>query len=184
MTLLKMKMTSVTAAAALCCSFGAIAQDDSSKSMSADKNFVMMADEGNTAEISASQLALKKSKNPDVKAYAQQMITDHMKLRSDMAPFAQQMAVTTPQPLSSTHMVEDKQLGALSGKKFDMAYIRDMDQDHHKTLGMFNNEIATTSNADLKAAVQQGVPVIQQHTDMADQLAGKMNIPVASTPGN
>ena len=184
MKLNTIKFTSLAATAALCCSFGAVAQDDPSKSMAADKSFVMMADEGNTAEITASQLALKKSKNPDVKAYAQQMITDHMKLRSDMAPFAQQMSVTTPQPLNPTHKAQDQQLAALSGAKFDMAYIRNMDQDHHKTLGMFTNEIATTSNTDLKAAVQQAQPVISQHTDMADQMAQKMNIPVASTPGN
>ena len=184
MTLNKLKLTSLAATAALCCSFGAVAQDDPMKSMASDKTFVMMADEGNTAEITASQIALKKSKNPDVRAYAQQMITDHMKLRSDMAPFAQKFSVMTPQPLNPTHKAEDQQLGALSGAKFDMAYIRNMDQDHHKTLGMFNNEIATTSNMDLKAAVQQGQPVISQHTDMADQLAAKMNIPVASTPGN
>ena len=184
MTSNKLRFTSLAAVAALCCSFGAVAQDDPMKSMASDKAFVMMADEGNTAEITASKIALRKSKNPDVKAYAQKMIDDHMKLRSDMAPFAQKFGVTTPQPLNPTHMAEDKQLGALSGSKFDMAYIRNMDQDHHKTLGMFNNEIATTSNMDLKAVVQQGQPVIEQHTEMADQLAGKMNIPVASTPGS
>ena len=180
----KLKLTAIAAAAALCCSFAAVAQDDPIKSMATDKGFVMMADEGNTAEITASQLALRKSKNPDVKAYAQQMITDHMKLRADMKPFADKFSVTTPQPLNTTHRVQDKQLAALSGSAFDKAYIRNMDQDHHKTLGMFNNEIATTSNTDLKAAVQAGVPVIQGHTDMADQLATKMNIPVVATPGN
>ncbi len=184
MTTLKMKLTTLSAAAALCCSFAAVAQDDPMKSMAADKAFVMMADEGNTAEITASQLALKKSKNADVKAYAQQMITDHMKLRDDMKPFADKFAVSTPQPLNTTHRVQDKQLAALSGAAFDKAYIRNMDQDHHKTVGMFNNEVATTSNMDLKTAVQGAIPVIQGHTDMADQMATKMNIPVVATPGN
>lgn len=184
MMLNKTKMTSLAAAAALCFSFGAVAQDDPSKSMASDKTFVMMADEGNSAEIAQSQIALKKSKNPDVKAYAHQMITDHEKLRSDMAPFAQKLSVTTPQPLNETHKVDAQRLSQLSGKKFDMEYVKNMDADHHKTLGLFNNEIATTSNPDLKSAVQSAQTVIQQHTDMADQLAQKMNIPVATTPGS
>ena len=155
---------------------------DPSSSMAADKTFVMMADEGNSAEISASQIALKKSKNPDVIAYAKQMITDHQKLRSDMAPFAQTLGVMTPQPLNPTHKVEDQRLSQLSGEKFDKEYIKDMDVDHHKSLGLFNNELATTANTDMKATVQQGQTVVAMHTDMADQLAGKMGVPTVPTP--
>lgn len=183
MTSLKIRIAATAGIVALCCAASLSAQDAGS-SASADKTFLMNADEGNSAEIAASQMALKKSKNPDVKAYAQQMITDHQKLRSDMSSFDQQMGVTVPQPLSATHKAEAQHLAALSGKSFDAEYVKTMDQDHHKTLGMFQNEVATTSNQDLKAAVQQGTPVIQQHTDMADQLAGKMNIPTASTPAN
>jgi putative membrane protein len=158
------------------------AQDPSS-SMAADKSFVMMADEGNSAEIAASQMALKKSKNPEIKTYAQQMIDDHTKLRSDMAPFASQMSVTTPQPLNDTHKVEAKRLASMSGKQFDMEYVKLMNQDHHKTLTLFQNEESTTSNQDLKTAVQQGEQVLKQHTDMADQMAQKMNMPPMAMPG-
>ncbi len=181
MNSLKIRIAAISGILALC-STTCLPAQDSGSSASADKTFLMNADEGNSAEIAASQMALKKSKNPEVKAYAQQMITDHQKLRSDMSTFTQQMGVTTPQPLNPTHKAEAQRLSALSGKSFDAEYVKAMDQDHHKTLGMFQNETATTSNQDLKAAVQQGTPVIQQHTDMADQLAGKMNIPTASTP--
>ena len=165
------------------CSLGSLAAQDAGSSAAGDKTFLMMADEGNSTEIAASEMALKKSKNPDVKTYAQQMITDHQKLRSDMASLTQQMGVMTPQPLNETHKAEAKRLAALSGKSFDMEYIKAMDQDHHKTLEMFKNEAATTSNSDLKTAVSQGQPVIQQHTDMADQMAQKMNVPTGLGTG-
>ena len=181
MTFLKTRIAATLGIVTLCPAIGLPAQDTGS-SASGDKTFLMNADEGNSAEIAASQMALRKSKNPDVRVYAQQMITDHQKLRSDMSTFTQQMGVTIPQPLNATHKAEAQRLSALSGKSFDAEYVKTMDQDHHKTLGMFQNEVATTSNQDLKAAVQQGTSVIQQHTEAADQLAGKMNIPVASTP--
>ena len=177
------RMTALASVALLAFAPVLVAQDnDPSKSMAADKNFVMLADEGNTAEITASQIALKKSKNPEVIAYAKQMITDHMKLRSDMAPYATQFGVMTPQPLNPTHKAEDQRLSQLSGEKFDKEYIKNMDVDHHKTLGMFNNELATTSNADFKSTVQTGQTVVAGHTDMADQLAGKMGVPTVPTP--
>ena len=177
-----MKLKALATAAALCCTLGLAAQDAGS-SASADKLFLKQADEGNSAEIAASKMALKKSKNPDVKAYAQKMIDDHMTLRQNMASFDQAMGVMTPQPLNPTHREVAKRLAALSGKSFDKAYIEAMDQDHHKTEGMFQNEIATTQNADLKAAVQQGVTVIHSHTEMADQLASQMGLPAVATPG-
>ena len=163
----------------LCCTSTSLVAQSSGSSMDSDKKFVMMADEGNSAEIAASQMALKKAKSPDVKSYAQQMITDHEKLRSDMAPLAQQMNVKTPQPLNSTHKVEAQRLASMSGNSFDKEYLKAMDADHHKTLAMFKNEEATTTNPDVKTAVSQGITVIQQHTDMADQLSQKMGVPTA-----
>ena len=163
----------VSGALAVCGCTTLLAQDMGS-SANSDKIFLMKADEGNSAEIAASQMALKKSKNPDVKTYAQQMITDHEKLRSDMAPFAQKMMVRSPQPLNPSHKVEAQRLAALSGNKFDAEYMKVMSQDHHKALDLFKNEESTTKNPDLKSAVQQGESVVQQHTDMADQMMQKM----------
>jgi putative membrane protein len=96
-----------------------------------------------------------------------------------MASLAQQMNVKTPQPLNSTHKVEAQRLASMSGTSFDREYLKAMDADHHKTLAMFKNEEATTTNPDLKTAVSQGLAVIQQHTDMADQLSQKMGVPTA-----
>ena len=172
------KLIALSAAATLCFTFAIThAQDPTA---SADKTFLTEADEGNTAEIAASKMALKKSQNPDVRAFAQQMITDHMKLRADTAPFDQKMGVMTPQPLNPEHQAAAQQLSSLSGAEFDKAYIQTMDQDHHKTLAKFQNEIATTQNATLKTTVQKGADVVQQHTAMADRLAQQMNIPTAA----
>jgi putative membrane protein len=159
--------------------FTALLAQNAGTSTNADKTFLTEADEGNTAEISASQMALKKSKNADIRAFAQLMITDHEKLRSDMAQLAQSLAVTTPQPLNETHKAEAKRLASLSGQDFEKEYIKAMDQDHHKMLGMFKNEAATTTNADLKAAVLNGETSIQHHTDMADQMSRKMGVPIS-----
>jgi putative membrane protein len=148
-------------------------------STNADKTFLTEADEGNSAEIAASQTALKKSKNADVKAFAQQMIADHQKLRSDMVPLTQSSGVTTPQPLNATHQIAAKRLASLSGQDFDKEYIKAMDQDHHKMLGMFKSEATTTTNKDLKAAVLKGEKSIQHHTEMADQISQKMGLPTA-----
>ena len=173
----KMRIAVVGLTAALSLSPVILAQDAAPDS---DKTFVMQADEGNSAEIAASQMALKKSRNPEIKSYAQQMITDHNKLRADMTPIATQLGVTAPQPLNEEHKAEAKRLASLSGKDFDMEFVKAMDMDHHKTLTMFKSKADSTQNADLKTALTGAIPVVQQHAEMADQMAQKMNIPVAS----
>ena len=56
--------------------------DSSNSSNANDKQFVTMAALSNHAEISAAQLALTKSTDATVQAFAQKMITDHTKAQT------------------------------------------------------------------------------------------------------
>ncbi len=175
---------------AVCCSGAAFGQNCAGGSMAhggsgsaaQDKMFLAKATEGSMAEIQMSQLALKKTKNDDVKAIAQKMVDDHTKLMSDMKPFADQMGVTPPAKLNAKHQQEAMRLKAMSGDKFDKEYLTAMVGDHHKDLGEFQAEEKSTGNAELKSTVSQATQVIQQHTEMIDQSAQKMGITVPPMP--
>ena len=139
-----------------------------------DKQFLMMASQGDLTEITLSKLALTKTSNPQVKAYAQGMITDHDKLETNMKPFADQMGVPPAAELSAEHQQLLDQLQGLSGADFDKQYMSDMDTSHHATLDAFKSELSTTTNAPLKATVAKGEKVVAQHTMMADRLSKKL----------
>jgi putative membrane protein len=147
-----------------------------------DKMFLMKAAAGSMAEIQASQLALKKSKNADVKAFAQKMIDDHTMLLANQKPFADQMGVQPPTKLMKPDMDEMARLKSMSGDKFDTEYITAMVGDHHKDLGEFMTERDTTANADLKTVVAQGTDVVKQHTMMIDQMAQAKGITTPPMP--
>lgn len=164
--------------AAMCLSGGAFAQQSGSFSPQ-DKMFLKNSAEGSMTEIALSKLALQKSSNSEVKDFAQKMIDDHTKLISDMKPFAEQAGVTPPTKLKPEHKMVEKKLSALSGDAFDKQYIAAMVKDHHKDLAEFKAEESSTQNADLKSTVSQGEQVVQQHTDMIDQIAQKNGV---STP--
>jgi putative membrane protein len=61
----------------------AFAQD----TKSADKSFIKDASEGSLAEINFAKLALEKSKDPNVRKFAEKMIHDHEMLIEQMKPF-------------------------------------------------------------------------------------------------
>ena len=148
-----------------------------------DKKFVYMAEQGSMDEIAAAKIALKKSKNDDVRQFAQKMIDDHTKLIADMKPFADQMMVKPVTMMSPTDKAESQRLASMSGSKFDMEYVKAMVADHHKDLADFKTEADTTTNPDLKATVTNGEMVIKEHTDMIDSIAQKMNIPTPPAAG-
>ena len=179
--------TMILAAAAVSCTGAAFAQMGTSPAATGDtsaqdKLFLMKSAEGSMAEIALSKMALKKSKNDEVKTYAQKMIDDHTTLLASMKPFADQMGVQPPAQLNKVHQIDEKRLSAMSGDAFDKEYVKDMVADHHKDLGEFMAEAGTTSNADLKAAVTQGAQVVKDHTMMIDAIAQKDGIATPPMP--
>lgn len=145
-----------------------------------DKQFIMTASQGDYTEMTFSKLAEQKGKNPQVKAYAQKMITDHTKLEAEMKPFAEKMGVTPVTALDATHQQQYDQMSSLSGTDFDKAYMSEMDTDHHAALDAFKTEESSTTNPSLKATVRKGERVVAQHTEMADKMSKKMG---GASPG-
>lgn len=138
-----------------------------------DKAFISESAQDGLKEIQLSQLALQKSNNDQVKTFAQRMVTDHTQLNNDMLPFAQQAGITPPTQLKPKDQAEYDQLSKLSGDTFDKKYIQAMVKDHHKDLKEFRAEEASATDPTLKTTVQNGEKVIQEHTQMADKMAGK-----------
>jgi putative membrane protein len=149
-----------------------------------DKAFLGRASQGDYNEIKLSQLAVDKSQNPQVKAFAQKMVTDHTNLEQQMAPFAQKWGVTPASSLDPQHQAMYDKLNGLSGKDFDKQYIEDMDQDHHTTLTDFQTEEQTTKDQQFKTQVKSGEKVIAEHTKMADHLDRKRGMTPGGTDTN
>lgn len=145
-----------------------------------DKSFMETASQGNVAEVEMAKLALKKSQNPDVRAFAERMIKDHQTLGEKMAPFMAQAGLKPSVSMNTMHQHIYNKLNGLSGAEFDKQYAEAMDKDHHEDLKDFRKEINDTQNAQLKPVVIEGEKVIEQHTQMADDLARKFGVPVAS----
>jgi putative membrane protein len=137
---------------------------------SADKTFIKDSSEGSLAEINYAKLALQKSQDPNVRKFAQQMITDHEKLINSMKPFAAKYNVKLSGAPIMDH-AKYTELKMKSGTSFDRAYVEAMVKDHNDDLQKFINEENSTADPDLKATVAKGESVVKQHTEMIDNIA-------------
>jgi putative membrane protein len=149
------------------CMCGTMAAQDTK---SADKTFIKDASEGSLAEVNFAKLALEKSQDPNVRKFAQKMITDHEKLIADMKPFAAKYHVT-PSGTPIMDHAKYQELKLKSGTDFDRAYVEAMVKDHHDDLKKFMDEENSTADPDLKATVAKGEKVVMEHTMMIDNIA-------------
>jgi len=145
-----------------------------------DKMFLMRASESNLAEIQQSELAVNKSSNPKVRAFAQKMISDHEMLEDNLKIFFEQDSVTPAATLNADHQAEYAKLKGLKGADFDNEYIRSMDMDHHMALAAFDTVIQNTEDSELKRVAVSGRKVVEEHTKMVDKMLAKIGQPIGS----
>jgi putative membrane protein len=148
----------------------------------ADKIFLRQAAEGGLAEVKLSQLAVDKAGSDDVKAFAQKMIDDHIKLNANLAGIADSMGVKLSQSLDKEHQADYDKLSTLSGSDFDTQYLTLMVKAHHKDLHMFRIEAADAADPTLRDAVISAEKTIHDHTVMVDKLARDKGVPIPARP--
>lgn len=136
-----------------------------------DALFMQRAARGSSAEIELSKAALKKSTNPKVVQYAQNMITDHEKAGIELKTLAEGMNVSLPTGLDESHAQQVNELQKLSGEDFDATYIELMKKDHDAMMGLFEN---AANDADLDPQVRNFanklLPILATHQTRAHAL--------------
>jgi putative membrane protein len=141
---------------------------------SAEQQFVTKASQSDRAEVELANLALQKSNNPDVKQFAQRMVDDHSKNQQQVDSLASQLSITAPGSIPAEAQHEKDRLSNMSGDQFDRAYARMMVQDHRKDVNEFKQEQQSAQNSQLRQYVDQTLPVLEQHLQMAEQLQSKV----------
>jgi putative membrane protein len=125
----------------------------------------------NMAEIEAGRMAQGKTKNEQVKNFAQQMIDDHTKALDDVKQLAHTKGVSLPTELDMTHKRMTERMAAQSGDAFDRAYLeRAGVYDHKKTHDMLRKAQTRAKDPDVKALVARTLPVVDQHMTAVEQL--------------
>ena len=130
-------------------------------------------------DIQAAQLALKKSKNKEVRAFADDMVRDHKAVNDKALALVKKLKVTpedndTSKALSKQAADKRNELSKLSGNAFEKAYIEN-EVAYHKTV---NDALQTTlipsaSNQELKELLSTGLKIFQGHQQHAEHVAAE-----------
>ena len=134
----------------------------------------------NQVDVDAGKLAKSKAQSPEVKEFAQRMITDHSGVNKAATELVQKLHVT-PEPNATSASLKlggDENLAnlkTLSGTAFDKAYIDHEVAYHEAVLSALDKTlIPSAQNAELKALLVKVRPAFVAHLDMAKELQAKL----------
>lgn len=155
-----MRMIPIAIAAAMMIPSAAFAQATTAP------EFVKEAGASDMFEIESSRL-VSSSRDPKVKQFAQQMITDHTKSTRMVKEAAAKDSVVVPPPMLNP-MQQDMiaQLKAVNGTARDQLYMQQQMQAHQMALQLHQTYASSGDKEHLRAAAAGIAPVVKGHLDM------------------
>ncbi|AOK38197.1 DUF4142 domain-containing protein [Burkholderia cenocepacia] len=135
-----------------------------------DAEFVDKAGMIGKVERQAGQLALDRSSNADVKAFARRMVDDHARIADELRHIGAQKGVPV-----QTRMLVDPEVTALrakDGRAFDAAYVALAGpRAHEAAVRLYETEAKEGRDPQLRAFAARTLPTLNAHLSAARQLA-------------
>lgn len=149
-----------------------------------DRRFVTKAAELNTEEVRLSELAAQQATNPEVRAFAQQLVTEHTQATTELSGIASRKGLDAMTRDDYDQRAVTK-LGKKSGNDFDKAYLEKMVDAHEDAVDLFQKASRDVKDSDLQSFASKMLPKLQEHQQHARSLEQSLgNGSGSSSSGN
>lgn len=131
-------------------------------------------------DIDYAKIALAKTKNPEVRHFAELMIRDHTAVNDGASALLAKLKVQPEdnafsQALIAGATAKKAELNALNGAAFDHAYAANELAYHHTVNQIVGDTwIPTVQNPDLKAFLSQALVTFRTHEEHANHMVGEL----------
>jgi putative membrane protein len=147
----------------------------SSPSNNSDQDFVTKAAQGNSAEVALGKIVATKSKDPNVKQFAQMMVKDHTTALNELQELAQTKNLNFNDDLPDDAKALQTKLSSDTGKQLDKDYMDGIVEDHQKDVQEFTDQLQKAKDPDVKQWASKTLPTLQKHLEKAQQIDAKLN---------
>jgi putative membrane protein len=124
--------------------------------------------------------ALKKAHNKAVRAFAEEMIRDHLAVNNKVLALCDKLKVTpegndTSKTMYREASLKREELRGLSGTAFDKAYAENEVAYHEAVNGALESTlIPAAQNAQLKSLLETGLKLFKEHQKHAEKLVDEL----------
>jgi putative membrane protein len=138
-----------------------------SKLSHGDRAFFEKAAKSGHKEVAVSQGVIDRLMNPQVKQFAQMMLTDHGSANAELATLATAKGVMLDPKDSKEMKIEEK--WSKKTKGVDEDYMEEMVSDHKDAVDLFE-KAAKSDDPDIAAFARKTLPTLQAHLSQAKDL--------------
>lgn len=138
-----------------------------------DKSYLQDQAQGTAYELAIAHLADATSVRPDIRGYAQIVITDHDELDRRMAELAQGRGVTLPESMKASQALNLKRLQGMKGREFDQAYIQETSRINEDDEKQDAKEAAQTQDAAMQTFAKKLQETDGKHAKLGKSLDGQ-----------
>jgi len=135
----------------------------------ADVNFMKDAHSANLFEISASNQAISKSDDQQIKSLAQQLVNDHRQNDDKLTNLAARKGVGSLGSISQDKADQLAQLDKLNGADFNKEYLRQQRSAHQQTINEFQGAVNSVQDSDVRNYASNTLPALQEHLKMINE---------------
>jgi putative membrane protein len=139
----------------------------------ADVKFIKEEAAAGRSVVKLAELAVQKAANPDVKALAQTLVTDHTGANSELSALAIKKGVDISAVIDPDTAKTFQDLEKVSGSEFDKAFLNAAVKGHQTCVENFQSASKEAQDGDLKMWVNKMTPVLQGHLALAEKLQSK-----------
>ena len=131
-------------------------------------------------DIAAAKQALAKTKNAEVRGFAEVMLRDHQAVEGQALALVKKLGVTPTDNATSIALAKQARqaharMEKLSGAEFDRAYMQNEAAYHRTVNGALRDTlIPSADNGELKSLLQTGAALFGEHQAHAEALAAKL----------
>lgn len=146
-----------------------------------DAQIAHIAVTANQLDVAAAREALDRSRNTEVRRFAETMIRDHEGVIAKAAALAKRLGVTpednpTSRELAANAAAKRESLASLDGPAFDQAYMENEVAYHDAVIGAVRDTlIPETRNGDLKSLLEAVLPALEAHRDHARRVLADLS---------
>jgi putative membrane protein len=143
------------------------------KYTSSEENYLKQSAQGSVLELDTAELALQKTRNPQVQQYAQRLISDHAQYNIRLMRLGRRSSSELPVTLDQQSQSELSRLDRYSGSAFDRQFVQAEADANAQDVSDANQQLKTATTPSVRTFVSDFLPTQQQHLQIAESLGGR-----------
>lgn len=138
-----------------------------------ETDFLQKAAAGGKGEVALASLAAKQGESPVVKTLSEKLLKDHAAANNEVVALSRKLGIKLQDAPDEKMQKAFTTLSALSGKEFDAAFLKEVEQCHAQDIALFE-AASKISTGEVKAFITKTLPVLHAHAkEIAKAKGGK-----------